>query len=155
MLFRSINGLVAYWNFDSQTLAETSGFQPAGTHDGVAVGSVAYVPGRLGGYALDLRAANTVVRIKNSLVTDPDYRTTFDAFLFGSPAGFSFSCWVKGLPANEWSPWLAKDGEATGYAVRRNGTSDQISFTLRNSDGTPDEATATTDRKSTRLNSSH
>jgi hypothetical protein len=140
----NISGLVAYWNFDSQTLAETGGFQPAGTHDGVAVGSVAYVPGRQGGYAVDLRAANTAVRIKNSLISDADYRTTFDAFLFDSPAGFSFSFWVKGLPVNEWAPWIAKDGEATGYALRRNGTSDQISFTLRNSDGEDDPTSTAT-----------
>jgi hypothetical protein len=140
----NISGLVAYWNFDSQTLAETGGFQPAGTHDGVAVGSVAYVPGRLGGYAVDLRAANTAVRIKNSLISDADYRTTFDAFLFNSPAGFSFSCWVKGLPLNEWAPWIAKDGEATGYALRRNGTSDQIAFTLRNSSGEDDPTSTAT-----------
>ena len=137
----NINGLVACWNFDSQTLAETSGFQPAGTHDGVTVGNVAYVPGRLGGYALDLRAANTAVRIKNSLVSDLDYRNTFDGFLFNSAAGFSFSCWVKGLPTSDWASWIAKDGEVTGYAIGKAGGSD-LTFTLRNSGGAPDPTTA-------------
>ena len=128
----NIGGLVAYWNFDSQTLAETSGFMAAGIHDGVAVGSVAYVPGRLGGYAADLRAANTAIRIKNSTVSDADYRTTFDAFLFGSPFGFSWSCWVKGMPTSDWASWIAKDGEAAGYAVRKAWDS-RVTFTLRNS----------------------
>jgi Concanavalin A-like lectin/glucanases superfamily len=141
----NINGLVAYWNFDNQTLAETSGFQTAGTHDGVAVGTVAYVPGRLGGYAADLRAANTAVRIKNSTVSDPEYRTTFDAFLFGSSAGFSWSCWVKGLPTSDWASWIAKDGETAGYAIRKAGGSD-LTFTLRNSAGDPDDPTATAAR---------
>ena len=127
----NINGLVAYWNFDNQTLAETSGFQPTGTHDGVAVGNVAYVPGRLGGYA-------------NSLITDADYRNTFDGFLFNSAAGFSFSYWAKGLPMNEWASWIAKDGEATGYAVRKYGSGPGITFTLRNSDGTPDDPDSAT-----------
>lgn len=137
----NINGLVAYWNFDSQTLAETSGFQAAGVHDGDPVGSVAYVPGLNGGYALDLRAANTAVRIKNSKLSDADYRTTFDAFLFGSTNGFSFSCWVKGLPVNDWHSYIAKDGESFGYAVRKAGGSD-LTFTLRNSDGDPDDPTS-------------
>ncbi|MCX6927718.1 MAG: LamG domain-containing protein, partial [Verrucomicrobia bacterium] len=138
----NINGLVAYWNFDNQTLAETSGFQPAGTHDGVAVGNVAYVPGRLGGYAVDLRAANTAVRIKNSQISDADYRTTFDAFFFDSPNGFSWSFWTKGLPLNEWASWIAKDGEAFGYAIRKSGGGPQITFTLRNSAGNDDPAVA-------------
>lgn len=139
----NIGGLVAYWNFDNQTLAETAGFQPTGVHDGQAVGNVAYVPGRLGGYALDLRAANTAVRVQNSLITDPNYRTTFDSFLFGSPKGFTWSCWVKGLPASDWAPWIAKDGEATGYAIRKAGGS-HITFTLRNS-GLPPTANPSDD----------
>lgn len=133
----NIFGLVGYWNFDNQTLAETSGFQAAGTHDGVAVGTVAYVPGRLGGYAADLRAANTAVRIKNSTASDPDYRTTFDAFMFGSPQGFSLSCWVKGLPMSDWTGWIAKDGEAAGYALRKAWDS-RVTFTLRNTGGEAD-----------------
>ncbi|MEI9960451.1 MAG: LamG domain-containing protein [Limisphaerales bacterium] len=134
----NINGLVAYWNFDSQNLAETSGFQPAGTHDGQAIGSVAYVPGLNGGYALDLRQPSTAVRIENTALSDADYRNTFDGFLFGSPNGFSFTWWVKGLPQNNWCAWIAKDGETTGYQLRRAGDASSITFTLRNSDGTDD-----------------
>jgi len=134
----NIGGLVAYWNFNSQTLAETSGFQPAGTHDGDPVGSVAYVPGFNGGYAADLRQVNTAVRVRNSKLSDSNYRTTFDAFLFGSPSGFSFSCWIKGMALSEWSSWIAKDGESFGYALRRHGNSDRITLTLRNSDGEDD-----------------
>ena len=135
----NINGLVAYWNFDSQTLAETSGFQPAGTHDGQPVGNVAYVPGLNGGYALDLRQPSTAVRVKNTILSDANYRTTFDAFLYGSTSGFSFTCWVKGLPVNDWNSWIAKDGESFGYAIRKGGGSD-LTFTLRSSDG-PDDPT--------------
>lgn len=135
----NINGLVAYWNFDSQTLAETSGFQPAGTHDGQPVGNVAYVPGLNGGYALDLRQPSTAVRVKNTILSDANYRTTFDAFLYGSTSGFSFTCWVKGLPVNDWNSWIAKRWGKLGYAIRKGGGSD-LTFTLRSSDG-PDDPT--------------
>jgi hypothetical protein len=141
----NINGLVAYWNFNNQTLAETSGFQAAGLHDGEAVGDVRYVPGLNGGHALDLRQANTAVRVKNSVLTDANYRTTFDAFLFGSPAGFTWTCWVRGLPVNDWQPYIAKDGESFGYAVRKAGGND-LTFTLRNSSADPDDPTSATAR---------
>lgn len=134
----NIGGLVAYWNFDNRTLAETSGFQPAGTHDGQPVGNVAYVAGLNGGYALDLRQPNTAVRITNSLLSDPNYRSTFDDFLFNSPYGFSFTCWVRGMPQNNWSAWIAKDGEGTGYQIRRAGDANTVAFTLRNSAGDDD-----------------
>ncbi|MEJ0091716.1 MAG: LamG domain-containing protein [Limisphaerales bacterium] len=137
----NISGLVAYWNFDSQSLVETSGFQSAGTHDGQTVGNVAYVPGLKGGYALDLRQPNTAVRIKNTMLSDANYRNTFDGFLFGSSSGFSFTCWIKGLPQNNWCAWIAKDGETTGYQLRRAGDASSIAFTVRNSDG-DDDATS-------------
>lgn len=136
----NINGLVAYWSFDNQNLAETGGFQPAGVHDGQAVGNVAFVPGRLGGYALDLRATDTAVRVMNSTVNDAEYRPTFDSFMFGSPYGFSWTCWVKGLPVTDWAAWIAKDGEAAGYAIRKAGGSN-LTFTLRNSTGVDDPTT--------------
>ncbi|HEX7652958.1 MAG TPA: LamG domain-containing protein, partial [Verrucomicrobiae bacterium] len=138
-----INGLVAYWNFNQQNLVESSGFQAAGTHDGQAIGNVAYVPGLTGGYALDLRQPGTAVRIQNSLISDSNYRNTFDDYLFSSPAGFTIACWVRGLPLNNWCAWIAKDGESTGYQIRRTGDQSSITFTLRNSDGTDDPGSAT------------
>lgn len=137
------NGLVAYWNFNSQNLAESSGFQPAGTHDGQAIGNVAYAPGLGGGYALDLRAASTAVRISNTQLSDAGYRNTFDGFLYGSPNGFTFTCWVRGMPQNNWCPWIAKDGETSGYQLRRAGDPTVLTYTIRNSDGN-DDATSPT-----------
>ena len=52
------SALIGYWNFDGDTLVETSGFKAAGTHDGEAVGTVAYTAGPSGfGRALDLGGA--------------------------------------------------------------------------------------------------
>ncbi|MGC3959764.1 MAG: LamG domain-containing protein [Verrucomicrobiota bacterium] len=138
----NINGLVAYWNFNSQTLAETAGFQPTGVHDGQAIGSVAFVPGLNGGYALDLRQPNTSVRIKNSALSDSNYRNTFDNFLYGSSGGFTLTCWVKGMPLNNWAAWIAKNGETAGYQLRRAGNPTSVTFTVRNSDGDDDPTAA-------------
>jgi hypothetical protein len=133
-----INGLVAYWNFDNKTLAETSGFQPAGTHDGIAIGNVAFVPGLNGGYALDLRQPNTEVRIKNTMLSDSNYQNTFDDYLYNSANGFTFTCWVRGMPLNNWCAWIAKDGESTGYQLREGGSATSVCFTIRNSSGNAD-----------------
>ena len=137
-----INGLVAYWNFDNQTLAETSGFQPAGTHDGQAIGNVAYVRGMNGGYALDMRQPNTEVRISNTALSDTNYHNTFDDYLYNSPNGFTFTCWVRGMPLYNWCAWLAKDGESTGYQLREGGSATSVCFTIRNSQGTADATSA-------------
>lgn len=137
----NIYSLVGYWNFNAQTLTESSGFQPASTHDGQAIGTVAYVPGLGGGYALDLRQPNTEVRINNSQISDSNYRSTFDQFLFGSSQGFTLACWVRGVPSDEWQSWLAKDGESFGYALRRVGANG-VTMTVRNSDGDDDPSTS-------------
>ena len=130
-------GLVGYWSFDNDTLSETSGFTPAGTHRGRAVGSVGFIDGPVG-RALDLTAANTAVVIENSGALDPGFRNTFDALLYNSPDGFTVAAWVKGLPGT-WNPWISKYGEGTsGYQVRRHGADNQGAFTVRSSDGDDD-----------------
>ena len=130
-------GLVGYWSFDDGTLAETSGFTPAGTHDGLAVGNVAYIQGPYG-KAVDLTSANTAVKIKNSNANDAGYRNTFDQLLYSSAEGFTITAWVKGLPGS-WNPWISKYGEGTsGFQVRRHGGDNVGTFTLRSSDGDDD-----------------
>ena len=131
------DGLVGYWSFDDGTLAEKSGFTPPGTHDGLAVGAVAFTQGP-SGMALDLSAANTAVRIKNSNANDAGYRGTFDQLLYNSAQGFSIGAWVKGLPA-AWNPWISKGGETTsGYQLRRHGTDNVATFTLQAAAGESD-----------------
>jgi len=131
------NGLVGYWSFDDGTLAERSGFTPAGTHDGLAVGTVAYIQGP-SGRALDLTAANTAVKIKNSNTNDAGYRGTFDQLLYNSAQGFTIAAWVKGMPG-AWNPWISKAGEATsGYQLRRHGADNVATFTLQSAAGESD-----------------
>ncbi len=131
------DGLVGYWSFDDGTLAETSGFTPPGTHDGLAVGTVAYIQGP-SGRALDLTAANTAVKIKNSNANDAGYQGTFDQLLYNSAQGFTIAAWVKGLPGT-WNPWISKAGEATsGYQLRRHGANNVATFTLQSATGESD-----------------
>ena len=133
----SAAGLVGYWSFNEGTLTESSGFNPAGAHDGLAVGNVAYIQGPFG-KALDLTAASTAVKIKNSNANDPGYRDTFDQLLYNSAEGFTIAAWVKGLPGS-WNPWISKYGEgSSGYQVRRHGADNVSTFTLRSSDGDDD-----------------
>jgi hypothetical protein len=130
-------GLVGYWNFDSASLAETSGFTPAGTHDGLPEGSVAFISGPVG-KALDLTAANTAVKIKHSNASEPGYQGTFDRLLYASADGFTITAWVKGLPGS-WNAWISKYGEgSSGYQVRRHGGDNMGTFTIRSSDGEDD-----------------
>src|ERR1019366_2531119 len=62
--------MVGHWTFDaSAPMAETSGYQPAGTHDLLPVGAVNFSadvpPGRTG-QSLDLTAGNSAVVVSNS-----------------------------------------------------------------------------------------
>ena len=91
--------LVGYWGFDDLNLAETSGFRPAGTHDGRALGTVRYSedvpPGRTG-FSLDLPNVEGSLgfQVANSSDRDGGYQDTFDAHLWKA-GQFTFAVWVK------------------------------------------------------------
>ncbi|HOX04654.1 MAG TPA: LamG domain-containing protein [Candidatus Paceibacterota bacterium] len=137
--------LIGRWISGETNLADTSGFRPAGKHDGVAIGANAAllafstdVPAIApeGAQSLDLRAGSAGVMIANTAVTDPDYVETFDNQVANK---LSIAFWAKGpAPATEdWNAWVSKRGENDmGYQVRRSGTTDPVRpvFTLR---GTP------------------
>ena len=147
--------LVGSWNFDSSTLTETSGYQPAGTHDGIAVGNIGYTTGVRGtAGALDLRAGFGAVKVKNSHNNNPsgtgpegNWQDTFSEHLYNSAAGFSIAFWAKGVPKDGWGPWVSRKGEESwGYQVRRYGETGNPTFTIRSSNGAPDDPSgATTD----------
>ena len=133
--------LVGHWTFDDSAnpWAETSGFKPAGTHDGEPVAqpgftntaawsSEGHAGGRTGG-SLDLTAGNCGLRIMNtSLNLDAGYQPTFDD---GLENGMTISFWAKGFP-NGWEPWVSKSGELNGggYQVRRTGSENYATFSL-------------------------
>jgi hypothetical protein len=126
--------LVGHWTFDDSTnpWAETSGYQPAGTHDGLPVNSAAWsaeahAGSRTGG-SLDLTAGGCALRILNtSQALDAGYQSTFDD---GLANGMTIAFWAKGFP-DTWGSWVSKNGEAFGYQVRRAGSENFATFTLR------------------------
>jgi hypothetical protein len=139
--------LVGHWTFkDSASLwAETSGFQPAGTHDGEPIAQPGFTntaawsaEGHAGGRtpgSLDLTAGNCGLRILNTSQTfDAAYQPTFDD---GLENGMSIAFWAKGFP-DTWSPWVSKNGESVGYQVRRAGSENFATFSLRGTSGDDD-----------------
>jgi len=134
------SGLIGHWISGEENLNDTSGFTPAGTHDGVAEGgSLAFssdVPVGLSGSSLDLTAGDVGVYINNSAIGDSGYVDTFDDPILGC---FTVSFWAKGFPEWSWCCWVSKHGEDNeGWQVRRYSSSRKPTFTIRNTDGEDD-----------------
>ncbi len=137
----SAQTLVGRWITGSESLTDTSGFRAPGTHDGVAVGSnaaaLAYsidVPAGFSGKSLDLTANNVGVLIGNSKVGNTGYTNTFDTLLANQ---FSVAFWAKGFPG-VWGPFVSKNGESSGFQVRRYSTGTKSTFSLRGTPGADD-----------------
>ncbi|MCX6877007.1 MAG: autotransporter-associated beta strand repeat-containing protein [Verrucomicrobia bacterium] len=142
--------LIGHWVSGAPTLSDSSGFTPAGTHDGVAEGPnaawLAYsseVPAGFTGTSLDLTAGgagNVGVTINNSKASDTKYMNTFDDPIL---AKFTISFWAKGFPnGGWWSPWVSKHGEGSeGWQVRRAWDTSNPTFTIRGT-GNDDPPTA-------------
>src|SRR6185436_713299 len=130
--------LIGHWLEGAPNLAETSGYRPPGTHDGVAVGgnagSLAYstdVPSGFSGQSLNLTAGNVGVMVANSATTDGAYQPTFDSII---ASNLSVAFWAKGFPTT-WSPWISKRGEdGIGWQIRRMGDDPIAGFTIRGLD---------------------
>jgi hypothetical protein len=131
--------LVGQWITGANHLKDTSGHAPAGTHDGIAVGTNAAaltynaddVPLSFSGSSLDLRAGNVGVMIQNTVATDPAYRSTFDDPLRSQ---FTVTLWAKGFPGT-WAPWVSKGGEdGVGWQIRRMANESIAGLTVRNVD---------------------
>jgi hypothetical protein len=137
-LWRALAGpgqaaLVGHWTFDNPAnpWEESSGYRPAGTHDGVPIGGAVWSAERHAGShtggSLDLTAGYRALVVTNTLSTDPGYRPTFDDVLAN---GMTIACWARGFP-DAWGPWVSKNGEAFGYQVRRYGSENYATFTIR------------------------
>jgi hypothetical protein len=121
--------MIGHWLAGGMNLSDSSGYAPAGTHDGFFVGDGSQVwstdvPTNLasfaGGYSLDLSAGNAAVAITNTVITDPNYAPTFDTIISNS---FSVAVWIKGWPLTMYDPFLSKKGEnsalgAAGFQLR-------------------------------------
>ncbi len=134
--------LIGHWVSGAANLADTAGFTPPGTHDGVAVGpnaaALAYsmdVPPDFSGKSLNLTAGNVAVSINNTKISDGAYTNTFDNSSVRSL--FTITFWAKGFPAS-WQPWVSKEGESVGWQVRRYSTGNSPTFSVRGTAGSDD-----------------
>lgn len=141
--------LVAEWFAGMPNLTDVSGYSPAGTHDGYAIGGTNYsftsdVPPSASGESLNL-GGNTAIAISNSATVvdatggsntnlNPNYTNTFDVAISNK---FSVTFWAKGFPG-QWNPWVSKYGETGGAApgtggwqLRRYAGNNTTTFTLR------------------------
>jgi hypothetical protein len=141
--------LVGEWLSGVTNLTDTSGYSPAGTHDGygaLAGGgpSPFYaftndVPSGQVGYSLVLSSGTTGIAISNSSSLDANYTNTFDNQINTS---MTVECWAKGVPGG-WNPFVSKFGESeSGWQLRVNGSSDPC-WSMRGAGGTDDMASGT------------
>jgi len=135
--------LVGEW-CTNNTLADSSGYQAPGTHDGYdATGSGGYSfvsdtpPGRPG-YSLSLNGT-TLIAITNSSTLDvATYTNTFDDTL---SQAMTVAFWAKGFPS-AWNYFVAKNGDSgspnSGWNIRRDGwySGNNACWTIRSPGGT-------------------
>ena len=136
--------LVGHWFSGAATLADVSGYQPPGTHDGYdSAGNGAYsftndVPPFQTGQALSLVAGTTAIGIMNSSTFDANYTNTFDNQI---ASAMTVSFWAKGFPSG-WNYILSKNGDSgspnAGWTVRRQGAmgGNNPAWTMRSPGGT-------------------
>ena len=145
--------LIGHWFTGLPSFADTSGFRPAGTHDAVPVASATGDPSWVGfiedappgytGQSLNLTAGNVAVMVTNTATTDLGYVETFDEQISNK---FSIAFWAKGTVSTEdWNSWVSKNGESSGYQVRRIGTDNPFrpTFTIRGTGGADDPGPST------------
>ena len=135
--------LIGHWASGAESLTDSSGYTPAGTHDGVAMGDNAGllawssdVPVGFTGKSLDLSAGSVAVQIDNTATNDSAYRTTFDQ---GIGTKFTTTFWFKGPVDTLTGVWVSKSGNTPyGWKARPlNGTLPvvNVDFTMRDNTG--------------------
>jgi hypothetical protein len=130
--------LVGHWLAGAPNFSETSGYSPAGAHDGWLVGSGAALwtndaPPNAPPGSYSLYFNNAALAISNSGSGDLNYTNTYDGGLTNS---FSLMFWAKGFPQT-WNPWVSKGaGGATGFSLCRNGGNNDVDYIVRGAGGT-------------------
>jgi hypothetical protein len=131
--------LVGQWFSGAANLTDVSGYSPAGTHDGLAVGGAnsfsSDVPPGWTGQSLRLNAGG--ISIANSSTLDANYTNTFDADL---QTAFTVAFWAKGWPGS-WQYFVSKNGDSgspnAGWTLRNDGNNNvSPCFTMRSPGGT-------------------
>ena len=139
--------LVGAWISGAANLADTSGYSPAGTHDGHGVtgttgtpsSNYAFTndvpPGMPAGSSLSLNGT-VGIAITNSSTLDGAYTNTYDDTI--STNGMTVTVWAKGLPG-AWNPWVSKYGESgAGWQLRVNASANTPCWTVRGTGGVED-----------------
>ena len=147
LFVRHTPALIGHWTFSdtNNPYAESSGFSPATTHDGTAIGAVALssdVPTVLTGNSLDLTGGG-VLEILNTRTAETGYLNTYDDEV---AAGLTVSAWVKlnsNWTATAWVAFVSKRGDDNaGFQLRRYNTGPFACFTIRGTPGSDDPAGA-------------
>ena len=142
----SAANLVGQWFTGAANLADSSGYTPAGTHDGYGVTgantpSVNYAfasdvpPGEPAGLSLSLNGTTAIVISNSSYNLDAAYVNTFDDTI--NADGMTVTVWAKGLPGG-WNPWVSKNGEGVGWQLRVNGSGSTPCWSVRGTSGNDD-----------------
>ncbi len=125
--------LVGEWFTGAQSLADQSGFTPAGTHDGIddigfnnAQWASGDSPVGHTGSSI-LFDGSYAVGITNSLNTDSNYQATFDLTLSKK---MTVAFWAK-YTAPDAKPFVAKNGTSVGWQFQNDTTTTNPEFTLK------------------------
>ena len=134
----NLNTLVGAWITGPANLSDSSGYSPAGTHDGYGAQGVNLVsshyaftndvpPGMIGRSLVLF--GDSAIAISNSSTLDASYTNTFDDSLTNA---MTVMFWAKGWPSGQWNPWLSKEGEnGQGWQLRRNASTNFSVWTMR------------------------
>jgi hypothetical protein len=133
--------LVGRWFNGTASLADSANYVAPGVYDGMTNGGGTYFftndvpPGAPSGVSLRLEGVGII--ISNTATSDPGYVVgTFDENIQNT---FTIAFWAKGS-LNSWDPWVSKNGEATGWQMRKLGWSGDFlpTFTMRGAGGDAD-----------------
>jgi hypothetical protein len=136
--------LLGSWFNGASSLADVSGYQPPGTHDGFAIGGTNYqfsgdVPPGKSGVSLYLNGTDTGIAIHNSAQSEAAYTNTFDDTI---NSAMTVAFWARGWPGG-WNPWVSKQGEGLGWQLRNDGNNGvSPCWTIRGGGGTVTLGTA-------------
>jgi|SRR5665213_1345300 len=136
----SAGNVVGAWLTGAANLTDTSGYSPAGTHDGYGAAGASDaassnyrftndVPPGATGNSLLLYAGSTAIAISNSSTVDANYTNTFDNTISNT---FSVVFWAKGAPG-AWTSMVSKDseGDPGAWAIRGGNGNGVPCFTVK------------------------
>lgn len=139
-----VTNLVGAWFLGGATMADTSGYSPAGTHDTYPVAGTGLAsatnfafstdtPVGQPGVSLNCVSGLAALAVSNSSTLDVDYTNTFDD---GITNEFTVTFWARGWPGG-WNPWVSKYGEGPGWQLRNDGNNNvSPCWTVRGAGGT-------------------